>query len=149
MFNVKKWSLKYFTFSFDTFLKFVQNFGLSFHKKILFLYPVFKQNTPFYYWHLSYYVEATYVFKSLFTSLFVYCYFSVAQLCSTLCDLMDCSLTVSSVHGVSQAKILERVAIPFSRESSWPSDWTCGFSTTELPGKPIYVNCIRRQKHFM
>ena len=87
--------------------------------------------------------------KVSFTSLFIYCYCSVAQLRSTLCDPMDCSLTVSSVHGVSQAKILERVAIPFSRGSSWPSDWTCGFSTIELPGKPIYVNCIRRQKHSM
>ena len=77
MFNVKKWSLKYFTFSFDTFLKFVQNFGLSFDKKILFLYPVFKQNTPFYYWRLSYYVEATYVFKSLFyVSLYILLLFS-------------------------------------------------------------------------
>ena len=61
VFNVRKWYLKYFTFGFNTFLKFVQNFGLSFHK-ILFLYPVFKQNTPFYYWYLSYYVEANICF---------------------------------------------------------------------------------------
>ena len=32
----------------------------------------------------------------------------------TLCDLMDCSLSGSSVHGISQARILEWVAIPFS-----------------------------------
>ena len=31
----------------------------------------------------------------------------------------------SSVHGVFQARILESVAISFSRTSSWPSDWTC------------------------
>ena len=42
----------------------------------------------------------------------------VAQLCPTLCDLMDCSLPGSSVHGILQARILEWVAIPFSRGSS-------------------------------
>ena len=44
----------------------------------------------------------------------------VAQLCSTLCDSMDCSLLGSSVHGILQARILEWVAIPFSRGSSDP-----------------------------
>ena len=38
-----------------------------------------------------------------------------AQLCPTLCDSMDCSPLGSSIHGISQAKILEWVAIPFSR----------------------------------
>ena len=33
------------------------------------------------------------------------------QLCLTLCDLMDCSLPGSSVHGISQARILEWIAI--------------------------------------
>ena len=37
---------------------------------------------------------------------------------------MDCSLPVSSVHGIFQARILEWVAISFSRGSSWPRDWT-------------------------
>ena len=36
------------------------------------------------------------------------------QLCLTLCDPMDCGLPGSSVHGISQARILEWVAIPFS-----------------------------------
>ena len=38
------------------------------------------------------------------------------------CDLRDCSLSDSSVHGISQARILEWVAISFSRESSQPRD---------------------------
>ena len=38
----------------------------------------------------------------------------VAQLCSTLCDPMDCSPAGSSVPGISQAGMLEWVAIPFS-----------------------------------
>ena len=48
----------------------------------------------------------------------------VAKLCLTLCDLMDCSPPGSSVHGISQAKILEWVAISISRGSSWPRDRT-------------------------
>ena len=48
----------------------------------------------------------------------------VTQSCLTLCNLMDCSLPGSSVHGILQARILEWAAIPFFRESSWPRDWT-------------------------
>ena len=40
------------------------------------------------------------------------------QLCLTLCDSMDCSPPVSSFRGILQARILERVAIYFSRGSS-------------------------------
>ena len=42
----------------------------------------------------------------------------VAQSFPTLCDPMDCSLPDSSVHGIFQAKVLEWVAISFSRVSS-------------------------------
>ena len=42
----------------------------------------------------------------------------VAQSCPTLCSLMDCSLPGCSVHGIFQARVLEWVAISFSRESS-------------------------------
>ena len=42
----------------------------------------------------------------------------VAQLCPTLCGPMDCSPSGSSVHGILQARILEWVAISFSRGSS-------------------------------
>ena len=41
----------------------------------------------------------------------------VAQLCPTLCDPMICSLPGSSLHGILQARILEWVAIPFSKGS--------------------------------
>ena len=46
----------------------------------------------------------------------------VAQLCPTLCDPMDDSPPGSPVYGISQARILEWVAIPFSRGSSLPRD---------------------------
>ena len=48
----------------------------------------------------------------------------VAQLCLTLFDLNDCSLQGSSVLEILQAKILEWVAIFYTRESSKPRDQT-------------------------
>ena len=48
------------------------------------------------------------------------------QSCLNLCDPTDCSSPGSSVHGILQARILEWVAISFSRESSRPRDQTCG-----------------------
>ena len=48
----------------------------------------------------------------------------VAQSYPTLCDPMDCSLPVSSIHGIFQVTVLEWVAISFFRESFWPRDWT-------------------------
>ena len=42
----------------------------------------------------------------------------VAQSCPTLCNPVDCNLPGSSIHGILQARILERVAISFSRGSS-------------------------------
>ena len=48
----------------------------------------------------------------------------VVQWGPTLCDPMDCSLPGSSVHGIFQARVLEWVAISFSRGSSQPRDQT-------------------------
>ena len=48
----------------------------------------------------------------------------VSQSCLTLCNPMDCSPPGSSVHGIFQARILEWVAISFSRGSSQPRDQT-------------------------
>ena len=48
----------------------------------------------------------------------------VTQSCPTLCNLMDCSPPGFSVHGIFQARILEWVAISFSRASSRPRDQT-------------------------
>ena len=56
----------------------------------------------------------------------------VVKSCPTLCDPMDCRISGSSVHGISQARILEWVAISFSRQSSWPRDQT-------------HISCIGRQ----
>ena len=68
------------------------------------------------------------------------------------CDPMDCSTPGSSVYGISQARILEWVAISFSRGSSWSGDrthmsfisyiagsffTTSHLFTTESPRKPL------------
>ena len=53
----------------------------------------------------------------------------------TLCDPMDYSPPVSSVHGILQARILEWVAMPSFRGSSQPRDQTC----------ISYISCIDRQ----
>ena len=55
-------------------------------------------------------------------------------MCPTLCDPMDCSLPVSSVHGILQARILESVVMPSFRGSSQPRDRT----------HISYVSCIGR-----
>ena len=70
----------------------------------------------------------------------------VTQSCLTLCDTMDCNLLGFSVHGILQARILEWIAISFSRDlpdpgieprSPAPPALAGGFFTTESPGKPI------------
>ena len=60
--------------------------------------------------------------RNYFTCCCCCCLFT--KWCPTLCHPMDCSLPGSSVNGISQARILEWGAIPFSRGSSQPRDWT-------------------------
>ena len=68
------------------------------------------------------------------------CVCSVASVMS-LWDPIDCCWPGASVHGISQARIQEWVAMPFSRGSSHLSNRTCvsclanGFFITEPPGK--------------
>ena len=49
---------------------------------------------------------------------------------SDFCDPMDCRPPGSSVHGILQARIMQWEAIPFSRGSSWPRDWSWVSHTT-------------------
>ena len=67
----------------------------------------------------------------------------VAHLCLTLCDPMDCSLPGSSVHGIFQARLLEWIAISFSRGSSWPRDWT---KVSRIAGIPFTIWATREAK---
>ena len=61
----------------------------------------------------------------------------VPKMRPTLCDSMDCSPPGSSVHGNSQAKILEWVAIPFSKGSSQPRDRTSVSLSPALAGRSL------------
>ena len=64
------------------------------------------------------------IHKKLIKRITCRAYAKTLQLCPTLCDPMDCSLSGSPVHGIFQAWILEWVAISFSRGSSQPRDRT-------------------------
>ena len=57
-----------------------------------------------------------------------------AQVCPTLCDPVDCSPPGSSVHEILQARILEWVATPSSRGSSWPGDGPMSLASPALAG---------------
>ena len=69
------------------------------------------------------------------------CACSVAQPCLTLCNPRDCKSPGSSVHGIFQARILEWVAISFSRGSSRPRDQTW-VSYLSHPGRLILYHYI-------
>ena len=69
----------------------------------------------------------------------------LVQSCLTLWGPMDCSLPGSSVHGILQARILEGIAMPFSRDLPDPGTvpkslclpaLADGFFFTGPPGKP-------------
>ena len=71
---------------------------------------------------------------------------------SNSCNPMDCNLPGSSLHGILQARILEWVAISFSRESSQPRNRTWvswiaeSFFTDWLQGKPICIYIVGHKK---
>ena len=76
------------------------------------------------------------------------------QLCPTLCDTIDCSPPGSSVHGILQARILEWIAMPFSRDLSDPRIEPTSLMSPALkagslplapPGKPItFINKLKK-----
>ena len=61
-----------------------------------------------------------------------------AQLCPTLCDPKDCSPPGSSVYGILQTRVLEWVAMPFSRASSQlgMKAGSPALQTDSLPSQP-------------
>ena len=70
----------------------------------------------------------------------------VTQSCLTLCDSMDCNLPVLSVHSILQVRILEWVAISFSRHLPNPGiepgslALQMDFLLSEPPGEPPKLN---------
>ena len=61
--------------------------------------------------------------------------------CPTLCDPMDCTLPGSSVHGIFQARVLEWIAISYSRDPSQPRVQT-HISCISQIGRQILYHCI-------
>ena len=66
------------------------------------------------------------------------CVCMCAQSCLTLCDPMDCSPPGCSVHGISQARILEWIAISYFRGPSQPRDWTLIFCISYIGRQALY-----------
>ena len=64
----------------------------------------------------------------------------ITQLCTTLCDHMNCSAPGFSVHGILQARILEWVAISSSRGSSQPRD-RIDVSDVSCIGRQVLYHC--------
>ena len=60
------------------------------------------------------------------------CKSEVTQSCLILCNSMDCSLSGSSLHGILRARVLEWVAISFSRGSSRPRNQSW---VSRIPGR--------------
>ena len=94
------------------------------HIYILYSMPIYvlSVNWLFWYLYLCLYSYACMPAKSL-------------QSCPSLCDPTDCSPSGSSIHRILQARILEWVAMPSSKGSSWPRDLT----------SISYVSCIGRR----
>ena len=82
------------------------------------VYSIFKATVAF--WKTTVFWRQQVSFCMINASyIHIYMKAKTAQLCPTLCDPME-----YRVHGILQAKILEWVAFPFSRESSQPRDRT-------------------------
>ena len=79
------------------------------------------------------------LFSPISSALFL-CVCLVAQWYLTLCSPTDCSPPGSSVHRISQARILEWVAISSSRVYSWARDQTC-ISCVSCLGRQILYHC--------
>ena len=94
--------------------------------------------------------------KGTTTSLYITCVCVLSgSVCPTLCDPVDCSPLGSSVHRIFQARILEWVAISYSKGSFWPRDWTQSLASPASTGRffttratwaaYIVLSCVHRQ----
>ena len=74
---------------------------------------------------------------------FVRVHMKSRQSCPTLCDPIDLSPPGSSVHRISQARILEWVAMPFSRGSFWPRARPASLASPALVSKFFTTSTTR------
>ena len=73
----------------------------------------------------------------------------VQSLSPTLFDPLNCSLPGASVRGISQARILEQVAISFSRGSSGPRDQTCVSGVSCIAGRLFTTEPLGKLDHML
>ena len=74
------------------------------------------------------------------------CCAKLLQSCLTLCDPMDCSLPGSSVHWILQARILQWVAMPFSRDLPDPGIEPMSLMSPSLSGGFFTTSAIWEAK---
>ena len=96
-----------------------------------------------------------YIYRCVCVCVYIYviCFYYVlcqcAQSCPTLFEPRDCSPSVSGVHGIFQARILEWVAISSSRGSSWPRDWICVSFVSCMGRQILYHYCHLGSPYFL
>ena len=119
-----------------------KNAGVGCHFLLQGIFPIQGSNLGLLHWwqtlyHLSH-QESSKTVKVL-----------VAQSCPTLCDPVDSRMPGSSLHGISQARILEWVAISSSKESSQPREWNncigVGFFTTWATSEAPVIHLSRSE----
>ena len=71
----------------------------------------------------------------------------VTQSCPTLCDLMDCSLPGSSVHGIFQARVLEWVAIAFPTSNMYKISSRRYWRISWIKYVRVYCSEFKHQTH--
>ena len=113
------------------FSKYLLSFsGLTYYLRLLFYLIFIWMTNPLVYLDPTI-IELIYISCFIFINVcFIYLGTSLlwwkSLSCVWLWNSMDCSLLGSSVHGILQARILEWVAIPSCRGSSWPQYWNPG-----------------------
>ena len=104
---------------------------------------------------LNFFVHSRYSVMRVLFFVFCFCFplsesiltkVLVAQSCLTLWDSVDCSLPGPSVHEISQARVLEWVAISFSRDQTWVSHFAGRLYCLGHQGRPgsvlAFFSCI-------
>ena len=103
-----------------------------------------------YAWTLKHYAK----WKKIIKYMIPYIY-QISMICThllqlgfTLCDPIDCSSPSSSVHGIIQARILEWVAIFFSRGSYWTRDQTHVSGGSYVAGRIFITETYREPNKY-
>ena len=99
-------------------------------------------------------IQFIYMHVYIYVCVCIYIYSCFSHYIWLLVSPMACALPGSSVHGISQARILEWIAMPSSRGSFWWMEWThvfclaCGSFTPEPTGKPYLATWCKELTHW-